>query len=126
VGTARFIFGLVAAPIVTPLLAVAYFTPAYVPSDYLVEAAAMSPAPQIDMADGLRAFCPSEWDVEAADFERPMRLYSWENDEGLFAVTEIACVPGQVCRARARALLSTRGGMKMWGSCGQTGVGLVW
>jgi len=117
--TARVTAGILAVPLLGTLFLIAYLTPRYIPSEALASAAVEAGGGQPGreaLARTLRA-CRAGLALGPQRLAaRPARLYSWENDSGLLAVTEIDCAEGGTCTVSQRALLSPLTGMRIW-SC---------
>lgn len=118
---------MIGLPLLMPVLLLAFLTPLYVPSDTLKEAATSTSEPVVARQRIVGSFvrrCRFDWDLKAEKLDGRRKLYSWENDEGLLARTEIDCSPGGECRVAAAALVpwpfpSTLGGKpiptRIWG-----------
>ena len=99
------IFGL---PLLAVLALLDFLTPRYVPSNSLLSAAASTPSPELGRERMIASFvghCRSDWSFDRFRLRGEATLHSWENDAGLFARTQISCVPGRRCSVIAQALL---------------------
>ena len=106
-GKIGFLAGLFGFPLAVPLVMIGWMTPRYVPSAAMTRAASSSPDPLIArqrILDSLTDRCRYQWKLGGDRLERPARLFSWENDRGLLARTEIDCTSGQ-CKVHASALI---------------------
>jgi len=116
--TVRVTAGILAVPLLGTLFLIAYASPRYIPSEALARAA-------VEAGDGLPGreavaatlqTCRSRVSLSPERLAAgSARIYSWENDEGLIAVTRIDCAHGESCSVSARALVSPPLGMRMWG-----------
>jgi len=115
--TARVTAGIIGVPLLGTLLLIVYLTPRYIPGDALaraaVEAGAGLPGREA-VARTLRAcrqgveFSPERLAAGST------RIYSWENDRGLIAVTDLGCAEGGTCTVSQRALLPRPAGTRIW------------
>jgi len=104
-----FLIGLFSLPIITTLMLIALFTPAYVPSDSLISAAASTSSRTLAQDRMIASFvgrCRRGWKLNRERFSGRNSLYSWENDAGLVARTDIVCLPGERCSVTAHALVA--------------------
>ena len=104
---ASFLAGILGIPLLVPLVLTAILTPRYVPSDALRKAAASTQAPGLSRQRILAGFvgrCRLDWALDEDRLERGTTLYSWENDAGLLARTQIHCPAGGACTVTAGAL----------------------
>lgn len=96
-----------------PLLAILFFVglmvPRYVPSDTLIRAAASTTSPDLAKERIIASFvgrCRSRWNFDRLRGRGEAKLYSLENDAGLFARTSIHCMPNRGCSVIAKALIA--------------------
>jgi len=104
----RFLIGLIGIPILIPIAVIGYFTPRYVPNADMVWAIASTDDPRKvrrRIVDSFTDRCAADWQLDARALDGTHVFYSWENDHGLLARTELRCEPGGSCSVSAGSLL---------------------
>jgi len=103
-----FIIGIFGIPLIAPFVLFALLTPRYVPSEQLKKAADSSADPRLVRQRIVRSFvgrCARDWNLDPDALDGMKSLYSWENNAGLVARTDIICAPQGPCTVSASALV---------------------
>lgn len=108
----RLIFTLGGFQLALVLVVLVMLTPRYVPSATLARAIAPhaddGAAARSAMAEAWRKKCRRAWRAAPEVAQGRVKLWSWENDEGLLASTTVDCATPGRCTIEARALLPVK------------------
>ena len=104
-----FLTGMFGLPVLLVLVVIGYLAPSYVPSRSLISAAASTASIDVAQRRIIASFvgrCRWGLALNQQLLNRDVTLYSWENDTGILARTDITCMAGKPCSVTAQALLA--------------------